>query len=77
MPRNNRKSPHLSLRGRRKAAREQLTKELWNYLKQSGVGSSKNRKELGIEDALEAVFPKNQSTLFEVSPSHARVQRGE
>lgn len=78
MPKNNRTRINVSVRVRRKVINELLTSGLWSYLKRSGVVWNKNRRTLGVGDALEAVFPKDRSTLFEVRhSSHARSERDE
>jgi hypothetical protein len=71
----------LKVHKRRKVVDEQLelTRKLWSYLKRPDLKLNMKGEKLGVEKALEVVFPKDRSeNLFVVErSSHAEEERDE
>jgi chromatin remodeling complex protein RSC6 len=54
--------------GNKPAARGQITKKLWDYIKKNGLQDAKNRRNINADDALKAVFGgKKQVSMFEMT----------
>ena len=54
--------------GTKPAARGQITKKLWDYIKKNGLQDAKNKRNINADDALKAVFGgKKQVTMFEMT----------
>ena len=54
--------------GNKPAARGQITKKLWDYIKKNGLQDAKNKRNINADDALKAVFGgKKQVTMFEMT----------
>ena len=54
--------------GSKPAARGQITKKLWDYIKKNGLQDSKNRRNINADAALKAVFGgKSQVSMFEMT----------
>ncbi len=54
--------------GNKPAARGQITKKLWDYIKKNGLQDAKNKRNINADDALKAVFGgKKQVSMFEMT----------
>ena len=54
--------------GSKPAARGQITKKLWDYIKKNGLQDKKNRRNINADAALKAVFGgKTQVSMFEMT----------
>lgn len=54
--------------GTKPAARGQITKKLWDYIKKNGLQDAKNKRNINADDALKAVFGgKKTVTMFEMT----------
>lgn len=61
-------SPELQqVIGKAAAARTEVTKGLWAYIKKHGLQDSKNRRDINADDKLKAVFGKNKVNMFEMT----------
>ncbi len=56
-------SPELqAVIGKANAARTEVTKGLWAYIKKHGLQDAKNKRDINADDKLKAVFGKTKST---------------
>ncbi len=54
--------------GNKPAARGQITKKLWDYIKKNGLQDAKNKRNINADDALKAVFGgKKTVSMFEMT----------
>jgi chromatin remodeling complex protein RSC6 len=54
--------------GSKPAPRGQITKKLWDYIKNNGLQDAKNKRNINADDALKAVFGgKKTVTMFEMT----------
>ena len=54
--------------GAKPAARGQMTKRLWDYIKKNKLQDSKNRRNINADDKLKEVFGgKKQVSMFEMT----------
>lgn len=61
-------SPELqAVIGKANAARTEVTKGLWAYIKKHGLQDAKNRRDINADDKLKAVFGKNKVNMFEMT----------
>lgn len=61
-------SPELqAVIGKANAARTEVTKGLWTYIKKHGLQDAKNRRDINADDKLKAVFGKNKVNMFEMT----------
>ncbi len=61
-------SPELQkVIGRATAARTEVTKGLWAYIKKHGLQDSKNRRDINADDTLKAIFGKAKVNMFEMT----------
>ncbi|MEK7355297.1 MAG: SWIB/MDM2 domain-containing protein, partial [Bdellovibrionota bacterium] len=49
------------------AARTEVTKGLWAYIKKHGLQDSKNRRDINADDTLKAIFGKAKVNMFEMT----------
>lgn len=61
-------SPELQkVIGRATAARTEVTKGLWAYIKKHGLQDAKNRRDINADDSLKAIFGKAKVNMFEMT----------
>ena len=54
--------------GTKPAARGQITKALWDYIKKNGLQDAKDKRQINADAALKAVFGgKKQVSMFEMT----------
>lgn len=47
--------------------RADLTKKIWDYIKQNGLQDAKNRRAINADAKLRPIFGKDQVTMFEMT----------
>jgi upstream activation factor subunit UAF30 len=61
-------SPELQkVIGKASAARTEVTKGLWAYIKKHGLQDAKNKRDINADENLKSIFGKNKVNMFEMT----------